>query len=143
MISIEFPVKPHLEKYLVKKYGKVLEFSSNCTLSPIIKTALSKEVKSSSLKLKTENSYTVKLSNFYISKFGVFLNPDDINLFNNEVERLFREEMYGAMVFSKKIYNNKYRDTMREFLKVYDITEKDIKFETLIRDFERKAQKSI
>ena len=140
---IEFPVKNHIKKYLVFKYGQLYKYSSTSSLAILIRDTLSKESYYNLNKFKNTESYQIELNQPYISRYGVFFDENKLYQFNREVEHLFREELYQFMNFNKNIYKLKYRTSLRDFLKTMEITEEDIKIETLLRDFDRKHNKKI
>lgn len=137
--SISFPVKPHIKKFLQFHFSDKFVYSNASILAPIIRSAVSSNHKTRGWpEFKTDCFYDVELSAYYISVFGVVYNNNQMFSFNNEVECLFREQIYSFMLMNKNIYDIKYRETLRDVLKTYNITEDDIKFESLLRDFTRK-----
>ena len=51
---------------------------------------------------------------------------------------MFREELFTHLLVAKNLEKEKFFQSLRNFLEVYDITEDDIKYESLYRDFKRK-----
>ena len=141
-VSVQFPVKSYIKKFLVYKFGDNHTYSQHSVLAPIIRSVLSKETTQYSPKFQTQHYYTINLSDFYISFYGVFINKKNINEFNNDIDALFRSELFHFMVFNKEYYNIKYRDTLRKMLESMVITETDVKLETILKDFTRKKDKT-
>lgn len=138
VISINFPVKSYIKKYLVYKFGNNHNYSTQSVLGPIVKSILSKNYTRKIGKINTQHYYPINISNAYLSHFGAYVDEKNINYFNNEVDVIFRSELYHFMAFNKEFFNIKYRDTLRTVLQSMVITEKDIKLETILKDFDRK-----
>lgn len=66
------------------------------------------------------------------------ITAENAQLFNDQMDKMFREELYSHMIIWKSLDKKLFLKTMRSFLEVYGIEEDDIKTETLYRDFKRK-----
>lgn len=141
-IAVNFPVKSYIKKYLVYKFGDTHTYTQCSVLGPIIRSVLSKQSYRNISMPPTSHCYTIKLTDLYITQYGVFVDEKNINEFNNEVDRLFRAELFQFMVFNKEYFNVKYRDTLRKMLDSMVITENDVKLETILKDFDRKKDKT-
>lgn len=136
--TIQFPVKPYIKKFLVYKYGPQFTFTKTSVLAPILTSILDKNSEANINAFHTEECYEVELTEFYIKKYGVFFNERDLYLFNSRIDHLFREEAFGFMIINKQYNNIKYRRSLRDILDAIGITEEDLKFDSLLRDFTRK-----
>lgn len=137
--SIYFPVKPHVFKYLVYRFGESFTYANNSTLAPIIKSTICTTTKSNTKIFISDFKYQVNLTEYYFNKFNVVFSRAKLYDFNLDVDRLFREELFQFMILSKNIYNHSYKSTLKDFLEKLNITENDIKLETLLKDFTRKS----
>lgn len=136
--TIQFPVKPYIKKFLKHKYGPQFIFTNSSVLAPILTSILDKYSEAKINTFKTDEHYEVLLTEYYIKKHGVFYNEKDLYMFNLRIDHLFREETFAYMKMNKDYHNIKYRTSLRNILDVIGITEDDIKFESLLRDFTRK-----
>tara|TARA_R110002167_G_scaffold364968_1_gene588343 strand:+ start:1514 stop:1960 length:447 start_codon:yes stop_codon:yes gene_type:complete len=136
-----FPVKPHVFKFLKFKYGDSVTYSSGLSLSPVIRTAISDAEICSVSPFSTNLHYPVELSSFYLNKFDVVYSKKKAYQFNADVDTMFREELYQFMNMNHDIYGVQYNTSFRDFLKRLEITEDDIKHETLLKQFRRHYRK--
>ena len=140
-LVVFFPVKPHLKKFLEKRFGPFTYYSNKHILAPYIRSALSTAVKTrQNAPFKTDHSYPVFLSQYYTSKFGVIYQKEKNHQFNHEIEILFRDYVYQFMNLNKEIYGIKYRTSLKDVLKTFEIHEEDLKLDSILRDFNRKHQ---
>lgn len=128
-------------KYLTFKYGPQVTYSSNLSIAPMLRSAISERSRSNAKSFPTEHYYDVLLTEHYFNKFDVVYSKHKIYQFNSDADTRFREELYQFMIMNNDIYGVKYQTSFRDFLAVMDITEKDIKFETLLKDFQRKRNR--
>ncbi|SDT15280.1 hypothetical protein SAMN05192545_2886 [Maribacter dokdonensis] len=139
--TLSFPVQPHILKYLIYKYGECCVYASNLSLAPILRAAISEQTKSNIKSFATQCFYDVQLTEHYLNKFDVVYSRHKIYQFNADADTKFREELYTFMIMNHDVYGIKYKTSFRDFLAVMDITENDIKFETLLKDFQRKRDR--
>lgn len=139
--TLSFPVQPHIFKYLTFKYGPFCIYASNLSLAPILRAAISEHTKSNVKSFPTNHYYDVQLTEHYLNKFDVVYSRHKIYQFNADADTKFREELYQFMIMNNDIYGMKYKTSFRDFLEVMGITENDIKFETLLKDFQRKRDR--
>ena len=141
--TLSFPVQSHVLKYLQFKYGSFCIYASNLSLAPILRAAISEHTKSNVKSFPTQHYYDVQLTEHYLNKFDVVYSRHKIYQFNADADTKFREELYHFMIMNHDIYSIKYKTSFRDFLKRIGITENDIKFETLLKDFQRKRDKKV
>lgn len=139
---VSFPVKPHIKKYLNFRFGDKFVYNHSSVLAPIVRVVVSEASKTKTASsFSSPHTYDVELSAFYLSKFGVVYSKDKLYQFNSNVDILFRSELYQFMMANKMVYNIKYRESLRDIFKIMNITEEDIKMESILRDFVRKHDK--
>ncbi|MEN9907160.1 MAG: hypothetical protein RLZZ540_301 [Bacteroidota bacterium] len=135
-VVINFPVKPHIYKYLQKKVGEKLVVTKFCFFGGMVLDILTK--KYSDLEVINDTyTFPVEISFSYMEKMGIYIDNRVAKKFNSRVDSMFREEMRG-FVTTNFLANNIPKETsLAQFLTTYDIYEDDIKFETLVKDFKR------
>ena len=139
-VQQNIPVANHVYKYLVARCGDQPLIATRTTfIGSTILSLLSRnsDIRHASLKPHTKVFQVIIKEESYLRN-GVFINYKSAKLFNDLIDKMFREELYCHIIINK--FNNKdlFLKNLRHFLSVYNITEDDIKFETLYRDFKRK-----
>jgi len=140
-ITQNIPVADHVYKYLKTRCGsdhiKATRTSifGSLALSLLGKTADLKPKKS-----EFTRTFRVTISENSHSRQGMHLTEANAQLFNDQVDRMFREELFFYLIMNKGLSSKMYLQSMRTFLEVYDITEEDIKLDTLYRDFKRRKK---
>lgn len=140
--TLSFPVQIHVLKYLTFKYGTCFLYSPASSLAPILRSTISGNGQSSVKSFPSFHYYDVVLTEKYINKSDVIYSKNKIYQFNSDVDNKFREDLYQFMIVNNEIYNIKYKTSFRDFLNRLGITENDIKFETLLKDFQRKRSRA-
>jgi len=138
---IHFPVKPYLHKYLTHKFGPNFTYSKTSILSPVIKAVLTENVSSDLMGFEDSELYEVVIPQHYFNKNSISFSVNKTYQFNNDVDHIFREELFQFMVLNNEIYGIKFRTSFRDYLKKFDITENDVKYETLLKHFQRNHRK--
>jgi len=135
-ITVHFPVKPHVYKYLQTKCGEKLIVSKNNLFGSIVLDILSKNY--SDLQAVNDNfTFPVDISVRYMEKMGFYIDPKIIRKFNTRIDDIFREEMRAYVRISFRLNHIRKETALKQFLSDYNITEEDIKFETLVKDILR------
>jgi len=140
-ITQNIPVADHVYKYLIKRCGSdELRATRNSVFGSLV---LSLQGRNGDVKPK-KSSYTkifkANISEDGHQRLGMFISSENAQLFNDQVDKMFREELFFHVVINKGIDSRMYMDSIRCFLKVYDITEEDIKLDTIYRDFKRRKE---
>jgi hypothetical protein len=91
--------------------------------------------------VKDDITFPVEISPRYMEKMGVYIDSKIIRKFNTRVDDVFREEMrtyVGLNFTANKIPKE---TSLKQFCFNYNLSEDDIKFETLLKDL-RTSSKS-
>jgi hypothetical protein len=152
---IDFPLRPHLLKYLVVhlKLGRVAEatnghedylLSKSNRFGFALNTLLRKPVKSARHEGSIDDCKAllgVDLRNFNAPYYDLTqgkLTPYAVFQFNDFVEGLFREELYW-WVRQHRERRATIKDAILSFMALYDAVEEDVAYETLRKDVRRNA----
>ncbi|UOX35300.1 hypothetical protein LXD69_07215 [Flavobacterium sediminilitoris] len=136
IITVYFPVKPHVYKFLQKKVGEKMVVTKNNFYGNLVLDVLSK--KYSVLEAVTDDLvFPVDISLRYITNYGVFIDQNIIRKFNAQIDKQFREELRSYVSINASANNLPKNEAIRQFIFHYNITEEDIKMETLIKDIVR------
>lgn len=136
-MNITIPVKKYLLKYLTNKYGPQLTLSKTTSLGIHILELLEKDFDPRDIpKLKCEECYTIHLGEFYRNSKGVTIHPSNLNNISNYLDRVFQEHLFEHVKIYKSLYNQELPG-IRQFLEFYDISENDVKYDSIYRTYKR------
>lgn len=142
-VTNHIPVPDHVYKFLLKRCGtNHITATRHTFIGSLTLTLLTKnnDVKVSS----TPNSskiFKVDIHEQHFKKLGHSFTSRSAKLFNDQIDAMFRDELYYYAILNKVNNKKLYAQSIRAFLEMYDITENDIKIETLIKGFNRKKSK--
>lgn len=137
-IVLYFPVKPHVYKYLQSKVGEKLVVSNHNFFGGIVLDILSKRY-SDLIAVNNELSFPVVISINYMEKMGFYIDAKIMRKFNHRMDDMFREEMRTFVNINHTINRIPKEKSLKNFLFNYNLTEDDIKMETLIKDIQRNS----
>ncbi|TXK73937.1 hypothetical protein [Mesonia sp. HuA40] len=142
-ITQHIPVANHVYKYLVKRCGSdTITANRNTFIGCLITTLHSRNNdlrKKQSVKKYTKTFNIVVPYHLY-GKNGVYITEVNAQLFNTMIDRMFREEIYAHIMICNITNQTMFLKSLKSFLEIYEISEEDIKLETLYRDFKRKKE---
>ena len=158
-ITINLPLKAYLIKYLVKKYGKYHIVNRTSWLGSYLIELLDKQYRRKG-NIKNGDFYSLVVSKEIIQKVGFDMPAIKYKKLEQMIDKLFRNELYSYIEISiennllvkvnkgsfddsdKQIINKQnVINAMKQFFKTYNITEDDIKLETIYRDHARYVNK--
>lgn len=142
-ITQHIPVANHVYKFLVKRCGTDRIVATRKSF--IGSLLISLHSRDMDVKKPRRNEYTrlfhIEVPFHLYEKAGVYITNYKAALFNSMVDQIFREEIFVHTIIRKHQDEELYLRTIRNLLDAYDITEEDIKLDTLYRDFKRKKEK--
>lgn len=135
-ITVHFPVKPHVYKFLQKKVGEKLIVTKNNFYGNLVLDVLSKRycVLES---VGDELTFPVDISLRYMTDFGIYIDKNIIRKFNAQIDKQFKEEMRSYVSINANANSLPKAEAVRQFTFHYNITEEDVKMETLLKDIVR------
>jgi hypothetical protein len=141
-ITIEIPVKSHVKAYLAKKYGTSHRVSKKTFLGLLLLELIHKKVHPPQRK-KPDIFYSLEIPEYYFNTRGFQLDDDKAVFLSACLERLFMEEFrqYVDMQLAQGLLNA-YQSVVK-FCDFYEITEDDIKVESLYRNYQRYSSEDI
>jgi len=138
-ITEEVPVSDHVYKFLTRYVGAdFYEAKRTDLLGNIILSSLNKNADTKKHDQKYTKSFKLIIKEGHYVKNGVNLSIRNGQIFNFIADQFFREMLFHHIIFQKNAQNDMYLKAMRNFLDWYNITEEDIKLESLWKDFTRK-----
>jgi len=140
-ITHNIPVADHVYKYLKKRCGNDHIRASRTTfIGSQILSLLTRNADVRPRKTEFTKIFKVTIPESLYGKNGMHITSENAQLFNDQIDKMFREELYIHLLILKSNDKKLYLKSMRSFLSVYGITEDDIKEDTLYRDFKRKKE---
>lgn len=136
VIVINFPVKPHVYKYLQCKVGEKLVAGSGNFFGATVLDILNKQY-SDYQAVSDDLTFPVEVSFRYMRTNGIYIDKRVVRKFNTRIDDMFREEMRTHVLISHTSNRIPKDVSLRQFLLNYNICEDDIKFETLKKDIGR------
>ncbi|UOR06727.1 hypothetical protein MUN82_06410 [Hymenobacter aerilatus] len=140
--TLDFPVKPHVRKYLLLHLGvEPYVLSPSGRFGKILFHLLRRQVKGKLWHAGSREGCTqtlqVDLRNFPVHQYGLTeLTDYSIFQFNDFVDETLKEELY---TWIRNFVNRRttIREVILDFMAGYDLLEEDIQFETLRKAVQR------
>lgn len=140
-ITQHIPVASHVYKFLVARYGSDHIQASRKTFAGNLALSLhGRNPQENRSKPKFNRIFKVTISERYYLKLGMHISDENAWLFNEQVDRVFREELFCHALANKANDKKMFLNSIRNTLDMYGITEEDIRMDSLYRDFKRKKE---
>lgn len=145
-ITIHLPVTPAIKKYMIGKFGKdyiinMDDWFGNMIIN-MLENKSNKHYNTSNRDVGSKtDTYAINFSVSTSEKNGVRIIPQHEAAIFNIVDKIFREELYSQALINKKNYLIDYQTTISNILDSYDISDDELSYDALKRDFHRKKEK--
>lgn len=140
-ITQNIPVANHVYKFLVARCGTdSIEANRNGWIGSLVLSLHSRNTDILKRSTNYNKIFKVTISESYYQKLGMHISIENAQLFNDMVDKIFRDELYCHAILNRMDNKSLYLEAIRKFLEAYNITEDDIKLDTLYRDFKRKKE---
>lgn len=133
---VYFPVQPHVYKYLQAKCGEKLVAVQKNLFGEIILDLFSKRSRAVAA-VSADLNFPVEIALHYLERYGVSIDKQVIYRFNSRIDDIMREEMRTYVFLLNQNHHVPKDQALREFMQAYNLSEDDIKFETLKKDLVR------
>lgn len=140
MIEVKIPVKKYVLKYLIKRYGTLHTVSKTSLIGSLVLVALENKVEKPDKHIPAKHQYSVSLPEFYFNTKGHTIPRNKLQYLGNCLEVLFKEDMRAYLELQVR-KGLKAQPELKLFLQAYDITEDDIKLESLYKNWQRYCEK--
>jgi hypothetical protein len=138
-ITQHIPVADHVYKYLLKRCGTDHIKASRVTfLGSLLLSLQSRNYDVTPADKKFTKVFSVTIPQHKYDKLGMHITPQIALLFNDQIDKMFRDEMFCHILINKNVDKKMFKKSMEIFLEVYQIDEDDLRMDTLYRDFKRK-----
>ncbi|OUJ68611.1 hypothetical protein [Hymenobacter crusticola] len=143
--TLDFPVKPHVAKYLLTHLGvNPYVLSNSDRFGKMLFHLLRRQLKGRLFHATSREECTAVLQldmcNFPVHQYGLTeLTNYTVYQFNDFVDELLKEELY---IWIRKFVNRTTtrRDVIVDFMAAYDLREEDIQYETLRKAVQRNVK---
>ncbi len=140
-MQITIPIKSYLKKYLTKKYGSELILSRKSSLGIHLLELLEGDFNPKELVPATgDDIYLLNIGEFYSNTKGVTIHTSRINNISAYLDKVFLESLFEHVKIYKANYNQEL-PAIRQFLEFYDITDNDLRYDSVYRTYKRYKQK--
>lgn len=135
MIDVKIPVKPHVKKYLVKKYGTVHRVSSTSFIGMLLLHFLGKSV-TGFQKAEGIEAYELSIPEYYVNTAGHTIPDEALKRIGECMDKLFREELFAYL--DLRVSNGfKALPELNLFLNRYEISEDDLQRGSIYKAYQR------
>lgn len=137
MINIKIPVPHHVRKYLISKYGTEHTLTKTSFLGQLLFMCLDEQFRKPK-DVEDTASFSVGIPSKYFNEGRYSAGPDTLKMIGTCFEKLFKEEFHAYV--EKEVKNKREAmESVRFFMQAHNITEDDIKLETLYKSYQRYA----
>lgn len=139
-IEIKIPIRSYLKKFIAYTHPVepfALSNGKNCAYSSIFLERLGKGFQPLKEEYKDYNDTLTLLMNSSICRYNSFnITPETITHIDGKLRDLFMRQMFITIDLIEEKKGDIFA-AIRDYMKQLDITEEDIKFETLIKNYYR------
>jgi hypothetical protein len=143
MISISIPVKIHVKKYLIKKYGSVHTVTKKTFLGLLLLELINNKVEAPERKILEFEKYELTIPSFYFNKKGFNIDKNKARFLGNCLEKLFFEDFYSFIDLELLKGKTNAMKSIKLFFLIYDISENEMKLESMYRKYQRYSGEQI
>lgn len=138
-VTQNIPVANHVYKYLKVICGSDYIVANRSTyIGSLVLSIQGRNYDVRCSKKKYTKIFRAEVSETYYTKTGLVITKENAQLFNDQVDKKFRDELYRNMLINDHLDEKLFLQSMRRYLDFFNIDEEDIKIETLYRDFKRR-----
>lgn len=143
MISISIPVKKHVKKYLIKKYGAVHTVTKKTFLGLLLLELINDKVDASDRQFVDLEKYELTIPEFYFNKKGYNIDKHKARFLGVCLEKLFYEDFYSFIDIEMTKGKANAFQSVKLFMAIHLIDENEMKMESLYRNYQRHCRESI
>lgn len=140
MIVIQIPVKKHVKKYLVARYGETHKISKKSFIGLFLLNLLEK--KHEKPDWFESEPYVVEVPEYYFNTKGHSVNRNHLRSLGVVLEKIFMDDFYDFVDLELRRGNNAMQ-SVKLFLNIYSISENELKLESMYRNYQRYSNEKI
>jgi hypothetical protein len=143
MINISIPVKKHVKKYLIKKYGEVHKVTKKTFLGLLLLELINDKVEESDRQFVDCDKYLLTIPEFYFNKKGFSIDKNKARFLGTCLEKLFFEDFYSFVDLELAKGGTNAWKSVKLFLFIYNIDENEMRLESMYRNYQRFSKEKI
>jgi hypothetical protein len=143
MIQISIPVKKHVKKYLIKKYGEIHTISKNTFLGLLLLELISTEADTSDIDFNGYDRYKMDIPELYFNVKGYKINRKKLKFLGVCLERLFFEDFHAFVDVELSKGKTNAWQSVKLFLFLNNITENEMQLASMYRNYQRHCNEKI
>jgi hypothetical protein len=143
MIQISIPVKKHVKKYLIKKYGEIHTISKKTFLGLLLLELISDEADTSDIDFNGFDKYKMDIPELYFNTKGFKINRNKLKFLGVCLEKLFFEDFHSFVDVELAKGKSNAWQSVKLFLFLYNINENEMKLESMYRNYQRHCEEKI
>lgn len=137
MIVISIPVKPHVKKYLIKRYGDYHTITKKTFIGVFISGLLNKKIDKQDYVTHGFEKFNFSISSDFFYKKGHSISIHHKKYIGRCFEMLFFEDFYLFVDNEILKGNGNALKAVRLFLKSYNLSENELKLDSMYRNYQR------
>lgn len=146
MITIDIPVSKAAKKYLTSQFGDRFEVSPVSQLGITILALLSKtpqSVRNEYTGVKYPERYSLYITEEQMNRDGCWLTKKSMMIIASQIEQDMRDFLFKHTLLIARSQPSMYKETMRNALDAFNITEEDLSLSAIMKDFDRKKDSQL
>lgn len=144
LVTVHIPCKVHIKKYLTARYGESHTMSKRSLIGTLLFHILDKETPRAQVELADYKcKYDILIPQYYFNSRGHSIGWKKKHYLSVCFEKIFYEDMLLFIELAKSEMKVKPIDAIRSFLKKYNITENDVNFDSIYRQYQREKKTKI
>jgi hypothetical protein len=137
MIVISIPVKLHVKKYLIHRYGVVHQVSKKTFIGLFLLQLLEKKIEKPEKEAGKGSFYEIEVPEFYFNAKGYSIDRNKLKFLSVCLERLFFEDFYSFVDNELCKGDLNAKKAIRLFFSIYDISENELNQDSMYRNYQR------
>lgn len=141
MIHIDLAVPLYLKTYLTSVYGVAYHVTTNDDLGILILNTLKKKsiyYNHANNNEQRTNVFTIHISMSMFEKYGCNLSEEQLFQIYKNIDYGFRRHLYISAIVNKEYQGIPYKNTIENTLRAFRISEEELSYGTIRKDFNRK-----
>jgi hypothetical protein len=141
MVVIQIPVKNHVKKYLQIRFGERHTVTKKTFLGLFIAELLEKKVEKPDW--FDGCKYEIEVPEYFFNTKGHSINRNKLRFVGEALERMFLDDFYNFVDLELKKGNANAYASVKMFLKIHNISECELKLESMYRNYQRHCNDKI
>lgn len=143
MIVISIPVKPHVKKYLIKRYGTTHQVSKKTFIGLFLLQLLEKKIEKQEKDIPNNFTYEIEVPEYYFNTKGYSVDTKKLKFLGICLEKLFVEDCNSFIDNELLKGDSNAKKAIKLFFCIYGIDENDLNLDSVYRNYQRYSGEKI